>query len=176
MKKLRVASFFAGIGGFDLGFEAVGFEVNFQCEIHRFCGTLLKHRWPGVTFDKDISITEPDSIPDADIWCGGFPCQDLSVARGSLGRHGLNGSRSGLFFQFAALAEKKKPSLILIENVQGLLNSNDGKDFAELLHTLGSLRYAISWRLLNSRYFGVPQSRPRVYIWGLIRDRPRLLS
>lgn len=170
MKQLQVASFFAGIGGFDLGFEKAGFEVNFQCEIQRFCGLVLKQRWPDAPFIEDISIANANAIPDADVWCGGFPCQDLSVARGSLGRNGLNGSRSGLFFRLAALAEKKKPRVILIENVHGLLNSNNGKDFAELLHTLGSLSYAVSWRLLNSRYFGVPQSRPRVYICAWLKD------
>lgn len=170
MKQPRVASFFAGIGGFDLGFEQAGFEVNFQCEIHPFCGSVLKHHWPSIPFGTDISTLDPDSISDADVWCGGFPCQDLSVARGSNGRHGLNGARSGLFFRLSELAKIKKPRVILIENVHGLLNSNNGKDFAELLHTLGGLNYAVSWRLLNSRYFGVPQSRPRVYICAWMKD------
>lgn len=170
MTKVRVASFFAGIGGFDLGFENAGFEVNFQCENHQFCIDVLKHHWPNTLLARDILTVEAESIPDADVWCGGFPCQDLSVARGSRGRHGLNGSRSGLFFQFASLAKKKKPRIILIENVHGLLNSNDGKDFAELLHTLGDMNYAVAWRLLNSRYFGVPQSRPRIYICAWLND------
>jgi len=183
MKQLKVASFFAGIGGFDLGFERAGFEVNFQCEIQSFCESVLNFHWPNVAVSKDIAALAPEAIPSADIWCGGFPCQDLSVARGSNGRHGLNGARSGLFFKLAELAVKKQPKVILIENVHGLLNSNDGKDFAELLHTLGNMGYAVSWRLLNSRYFGVPQSRPRVYIcaWlnnpvaagnALFEDRP----
>ena len=170
MIKPKVASFFAGIGGFDLAFEQAGFEVNFQCENRRFCGSVLRRHWPSVPSVEDVSTAEPKCIPGADVWCGGFPCQDLSVARGSLRRHGLNGSRSGLFFKFAELAQKKKPSVIVIENVHGLLNSNDGKDFAELLHTLGSLHYAVSWRLLNSRYFGLPQSRPRVYICAWLND------
>lgn len=170
MKKLQVASFFAGIGGFDLGFERAGFEINFQCEIHPFCKTVLKHHWPSVPFVEDISTVEPKAIPFADVWCGGFPCQDLSVARGARGRHGLNGERSGLFFRLAELAQKKKPRVILIENVHGLLNSNNGKDFAELLHTFDSLNYAVSWRLLNSRYFGLPQSRPRVYICAWLKN------
>lgn len=164
MKKPTVASFFAGIGGFDLGFEQAGFEVKFQCEINSFCGSVLRHHWPGVQTATDIASLDPNSIPEAVVWCGGFPCQDLSVARGSNGRHGLNGSRSGLFFRLSELAETKQPQIILMENVHGLLNSNMGKDFAELLHTLSGLGYAVAWRLLNSRYFGVPQSRPRVYI------------
>lgn len=170
MKQLQVASFFSGIGGFDLGFEGTGFKINFQCEIQPFCETILRQSWPDASFAKDIATLEPKLIPTADVWCGGFPCQDLSVARGALGRHGLNGSRSSLFFRLATLAQIKKPRVILIENVHGLLNSNEGKDFAELLHTLGTLNYAVSWRLLNSRYFGVPQSRPRVYICAWLND------
>ena len=170
MRKPKVASFFTGIGGFDIGFEQAGFDVNFQCEIHPFCKSVLQHHWPEIPCASDISTLDPQSIPDAEIWCGGFPCQDLSVARGSRGRHGLNGSRSGLFFRLSVLAKKKKPRVILIENVQGLLSSNDGKDFAELLHTLGNLNYSVSWRLLNSRYFGIPQSRPRVYICAWLNN------
>lgn len=170
MKKPKVASFFTGIGGFDIGFEQAGFDVNFQCEIQAFCKSVLNHHWPSIPCASDIASLEPESIPDAEVWCGGFPCQDLSVARGSKGRHGLSGSRSGLFFRLADLAKKKKPRVILIENVHGLLNSNNGKDFAELLYTLSSLNYAVSWRLLNSRYFGVPQSRPRVYICAWLKS------
>lgn len=164
MKNLKVASFFAGIGGFDLGFETADFNVIFNCENHAFCRSVLEKHWPEVQSFEDITLLTTNSIPDSDIWCAGFPCQDLSVARGSNDRHGLKGSRSGLFFKLLKLAEEKKPEVILLENVQGLLNSNNGKDFAELLHSLDKLNYAVSWRLLNSRYFGVPQSRPRVYI------------
>jgi DNA (cytosine-5)-methyltransferase 1 len=170
MSQLRVASFFAGIGGFDLGFERAGFKVNFQCEIQPFCEDVLNSHWPDISVFRDISTVAPSCIPAADVWCGGFPCQDLSVASGSNGRHGLSGKRSGLFFRLAELATVKKPRVILIENVHGLLNSNNGKDFAELLHTLGSLNYAVSWRLLNSRFFGVPQSRPRVYICAWLNN------
>lgn len=170
MDSHKVASFFSGIGGFDLGFEEAGFEVNFQCELQEFCGVVLRTHWPEVQSATDILALDPAVIPRADIWCGGFPCQDLSVARGSLGRHGLNGARSGLFYRFAELARERKPKVILLENVQGLLSSNNGKDFAELLHTLASMKYAVSWRLLNSRYFGVPQSRPRVYMCAWLND------
>lgn len=170
MKKLQVASFFAGIGGFDLGFEQAGFKINFHCENHKFCQSVLKHHWPSVLSVGDIATLKASSIPDTDVWCGGFPCQDLSVARGARGRHGLNGSRSGLFFHLVALAKKKKPRVVLIENVHGLLNSNNGKDFAQLLFEFSSLGYAVSWRVLNSRYFGLPQSRPRVYICAWLKD------
>jgi DNA (cytosine-5)-methyltransferase 1 len=164
MEKLKVASFFTGIGGFDIGFEQAGFDVSFQCEIHTFCKSVLNYHWSEVLRVPDILTIDPETVPDSEVWCGGFPCQDLSVARGSKGRHGLNGSRSRLFFRLSELAKIKKPRVILIENVHGLLSSNNGKDFAELLSTLSRLNYAVSWRLLNSRYFGIPQSRPRIYI------------
>jgi hypothetical protein len=139
VKKPKVASFFTGIGGFDIGFEQADFDINFQCEIHQFCNSVLNYHWPKTPRAKDILKIDPDAVPEAEVWCGGFPCQDLSVARGANGRHGLNGSRSGLFFRLSELAEIKKPRVILVENVHGLLSSNNGKDFAELLYTLSSL-------------------------------------
>ena len=120
--------------------------------------------WPNVARGQDINEVQPTDIPKADVWCGGFPCQDISVARGSLSRLGLNGARSGLFYRFAELIEAKKPEVVLIENVGGLFNSNKGHDLLVVLRTMSDLGYAVAWRLLNSRYFGVPQSRPRVYI------------
>ncbi len=106
----------------------------------------------------------PSSIPEADVWCGGFPCQDVSVARGWLGRDGFKGKNTGLFYSFAELIEGRHPQVVIMENVTGLLNSHNGQDFAILLHALSSLGYGVSWRTLNTRYFGAPQSRPRVYI------------
>lgn len=164
MKKLKVNSFFAGIGGFDIGFENVGFKTNFLCEINPYCQSVLKTHWPNVPLEGDIAKLGAASIPDADVWCGGFPCQDISVARGALGRKGLGGNRSGLFYQYANLIEQKNPNVVVIENVEGLFNSNKGRDFGVILQRLTKLGYAVAWRLFNSRYFGVPQSRARVYI------------
>ena len=163
-RELRVNSFFAGIGGFDLGFERQGYMNTFICENNGFCNEVLSARWPNVTKAGDINEVKPEIIPDAEIWCGGFPCQDISVARGSMSRLGLKGSRSGLFHRFAELIGEKKPEAVLIENVAGLFNSNKGNDFAVILATMNELGYGVAWRLLNSRYFGVTQSRPRVYL------------
>lgn len=161
---MTINSFFAGIGGFDLGFEQLGFDILFQCEINDFCGQVLNHHWPSVPLVKDIRKIDSDKIPNAQIWCGGFPCQDVSVARGSHGRDGLKGANSGLFYDFMKLAIKKRPKIILLENVTGLLNSHNGQDFKIVLESLTTLGYGVSWRVLNTRYFGAPQSRPRVYI------------
>ena len=157
-------SFFAGIGGFDLGFEKSGFKTEFLCEINPFCNEVLATHWPEAKRAEDICEVKASDIPYAEVWCGGFPCQDISVARGASQRLGLEGTRSGLFYQFAALIEAKKPEVVVIENVEGLFNSNGGRDFGVILQRMTSMGYAVAWRLFNSRYFGVPQSRPRVYL------------
>ena len=162
--KLLVNSFFAGIGGFDLGFQRAGIRPAFHCEINKFCISVLKRHWPKVPCVPDILTLSVADIPKADVWCGGFPCQDVSVARGWLGRDGLKGQNTGLFFPFAALVKARLPEVVLMENVTGLLNSHGGRDFAVVLQTFHELGYGVAWRVLNTRYFGAPQSRPRVYI------------
>lgn len=164
LRKIVSASFFAGIGGFDLGFSKAGIDTVFQCEIDEFCEQVLQKHWPDVKRSRDIRDVDPFSIPDAQIWCGGFPCQDVSVARGWLGRDGFKGKNSGLFYPFAELIKAKFPEVVVMENVTGLLNSHNGQDFAILLSTLEKLGYGVAWRTLNTRYFGAPQSRPRVFI------------
>jgi len=163
-KKYKVNSFFSGIGGFDYAFENNGFTTQLLCEINPFCNQVLSYHWPKVPIFTDINTIEGKDIPTSEVWCGGFPCQDISVARGASERLGLTGKRSGLFFRFAELIKEKMPEVVIIENVAGLFNSNNGRDFGTILQTLSSLGYGIAWRLLNSRYFGVPQSRTRVYI------------
>lgn len=168
---MRVASFFSGIGGFDLGFQNSGHEIVFQCEIDDFCIDVLDEHWPEVPKVKDIRkvLYDDTIIPEAEIWCGGFPCQDVSLAR-ARPRAGLNGRNSGLFYPFAELIGKRRPSIVIIENVPGLLSSHGGRDFAIILQTLASFGYAVGWRVFDSRYFGVPQSRSRVFIVGYYRN------
>lgn len=161
---MQCASFFSGIGGFELGFEQAGIKTVFQCEKDPFCIEILKNHWPKTKKHFDINQLEASLIPNTDIWCGGFPCQDVSVARGWLGRDGLKGKNTGLFYPFVDLIKAKRPQIIIMENVSGLLNSHDGKDFAVILQSLTSLGYGVAWRILNTRYFGAPQSRPRVFI------------
>jgi DNA (cytosine-5)-methyltransferase 1 len=160
----RLNSFFAGIGGFDLGFQRAGIEPAFHCEIHRFCASVLRRHWSKVPLTADIRTVTPNDIPEVEVWCGGFPCQDVSVARGSRGRDGLGGKNSGLFYPFAELVKAKSPTVVLMENVTGLLNSHRGHDFSVVLRTFCDMGYGVAWRVLNTRYFGSPQSRPRVYI------------
>lgn len=167
-----LASFFAGIGGFDLGFERAGLETVWQCEIHPFCLEILEQHWPDVLRAHDIREVNPEDVPDAAVWAGGFPCQDVSLAR--MGpRSGLRGRQSGLFFEFARLVKARRPPVVVIENVAGLLSSHGGRDFGIVTGTLAELGYGVAWRVLNSRYFGVPQSRKRVFIVGCHRDPGR---
>jgi DNA (cytosine-5)-methyltransferase 1 len=173
---LKFNSFFAGIGGFDVAFEANDFEPAFQCEIDEFCRTVLRKHWPQVRLYDDINTLNPSDIPDADVWCGGFPCQDLSVARGSKSRDGLRGKNSGLFYPFAELIKEKLPTALLIENVTGLLTSHNGQDFRIILETLSRFGYSIAWRVMNSRYFGSPQSRPRVFICATLDNSTSAIS
>lgn len=163
-RKLRLNSFFAGIGGFDLGFERAGAKIGFHCEIDEFCRSVLKRHWPDVPHTPDINLVDPVILPAAEIWSGGFPCQDVSVARGWLGRDGLKGKRSGLFHVFLGLIEARRPRIVVLENVTGLLSSHQGLDFEFVLKSLTDLGYGVAWRILNSRYFGAPQSRPRVFV------------
>ena len=164
-----LASFFSGIGGVERGFEAAGFTTTFQCEIDKYCTSILKEHWPNVTRFTDIRNVELADIPASDVWAGGFPCQDVSLAR--MGpRAGLKGKKSGLFYEFARLLEHGSPRVVVIENVPGLLSSHGGRDFGVVLRTLARFGYGVGWRVLNSRFFGVAQSRQRVYVVGCHRD------
>ena len=165
-----VASLFSGIGGFDLGFERAGFKSAFQCESSPFCLDVLAHHWPKTPRWDDIKELSGEDIPLSDVWAAGFPCQDVSLARMGQ-RSGLQGKNSGLFYEFARLVDEARPKVVLLENVHGLLNSHRGKDFGIILSTLAQLGYCVGWRVLNSQYFGVPQSRKRIYIVGCHRDQ-----
>jgi DNA (cytosine-5)-methyltransferase 1 len=160
---VKVASFFSGIGGFDLAFEQVGCPVVFQCEIDSFCQRVLKKHWPSIPLEPDIRKLSASDIPEADIWCAGFPCQDLSLANQGK-RKGIEGERSGLFTGFADLVDQSKPKWLVIENVPGLLNSGDGQDFKYVIQTLDEIGYFLAWRVLDAKHFGTPQRRRRVYI------------
>ena len=161
---LTFASLFTGIGGFDLGFERAGLECVLQCEIDHHCQTLLKDKWPHVKKEPDVKRVKRVS---ADVICGGFPCQDVSVAGK---RKGLAGERSGLWFEFHRIVKRNRPRWVVVENVPGLLSSNEGRDFAAILRGLVRCGYGVSWRILDAQYFGLAQRRRRVFIVGSLGD------
>lgn len=165
---MRLGSLFTGIGGFDLAAQRAGLKVVFQSEIDRWCNRVLPARFEGVPNLGDITRIDPAVLPAADVLCGGFPCQDLSVAGH---RAGLAGERSGLFYQFVRIARGLTPTWIVIENVPGLLSADERRAMGIVLWELGKLGYWWSYRSLDAQYFGLAQSRERVFIVGHLRDR-----
>ncbi len=166
---MRHASFFSGVGGLDLGFERAGIKTVSVSEIDPYASSVLAERFPEAPNLGSITEINADDIPEADIWSGGFPCQDLSVAGK---RAGFAGKRSSLAFTFLDLVEQRRPRWLVLENVPGLFSSNNGADFGRLLYEVEQLGYSVAWRTLDARYFGVPQRRRRVFIVAsLERDR-----
>ncbi len=158
---MRHASFFSGVGGLDLGFERAGIETVSVSEIDPYANAVLAERFPDAPNLGSITEVDANDIPEADIWSGGFPCQDLSVAGK---RAGFAGKRSSLAFTFLDLVEQRRPRWLVLENVPGLFSSNKGADFGRLLYEMEQLGYGVSWRTLDARYFGVAQRRRRVFL------------
>lgn len=117
-------------------------------------------------FEGDITKVSADDIPEFDLLCAGFPCQPFSLAGK---REGFKDIRGTMFFEIARIAEAKKPGLLLLENVKGLLSHADGDTFETIIRTLDELGYDVEWQVFNSKYFGVPQNRERVFIIGHLR-------
>lgn len=167
MKLLTFVSLFAGVGGFDIGFERAGLKCIGQVERDPRAREILERRFPGVLKHDDVLTAEGwahehGMVGATDIVCGGFPCQDVSVAGR---RAGLAGERSGLFWPALAFAETVKARWFVLENVPGLLSSNEGRDFGVVLSALADAGYShVEWRVLDSQFFGVPQRRRRVFI------------
>jgi DNA (cytosine-5)-methyltransferase 1 len=159
---VRVGSLFSGIGGFDLGFERAGMDVAYSVEFDAKARGVLSRHWPTVPQYTDVRSFDGAAEP-VDVLCGGFPCQDLSVAGR---RAGLAGERSGLFFEFARIIGEAQPQWIVIENVPGLLSSQRGRDMGTVVGTLADLGYGVAWRVLDAQYFGVAQRRRRVFLVG----------
>ena len=164
---------FAGIGGFREGLtRAGGFVCVGHCELDRNAERSYRALFDtkGEWYCEDIRNAEPEQLPEFDLLCGGFPCQSFSVAGH---RGGFSDPRGTLFFELARLAEARKPAYLLFENVPGLLYHDCGRTFAAILHELEGMGYGLEWQVLNSRNFGVPQSRKRVYLIGYLDERCR---
>lgn len=160
MAQPRLASLFAGIGGFDLSAERSGFDVAWEAENDPFASRILARRFPQVPNLGDVTgITD---APPVDVITFGSPCQDLSVA----GRQaGFKGERSGLFFEAVRIIRCVRPAIAVWENVPGALSSSSGRDFAAALDALAECgALDIAWRVLDARYFGVAQRRRRVFV------------
>ena len=176
--RLTSASFFSGVGGMDIGLERAGWRTVSFSEIDPYASSVLAARWPEVPNLGDI--TQLDAVPEpvgtrgeahlrddwrsATLWTGGFPCQDLSRAGNRLG---WAGERSVLAFAFLDIVDRWRPEAFILENVPGLLTSNDGRDFGRLAREVGELGYGWAYRVFDAAFFGVPQRRRRVFFLAL---------
>lgn len=161
---------FAGIGGFRLGLERAGFKCIGSCEIDKHANLLYRHYFntQGEYFEQDIKNIEAKELPEFDILCGGFPCQAFSIAGK---QKGFGDDRGLLFFELARIAKIKKPQFLFFENVKNLLSHNNGQSFAKILDELWELGYNVEYAVLNSKNFGLPQHRERVFIIGYSREK-----
>lgn len=172
MTQLTFGSLFAGVGGFDLGFEAAGYTCQFQVEWDKNCRQILDHQWPHVPKWEDVNKVHGADLPPVDIITYGFPCQDLSVAGK---RAGLDGDRSGLFFQAIRIINEMReatngqyPRIAVAENVPGLLTADKGAAMARCLDTLAQVGALVQeWHVLDAQWFGVPQRRRRVFLTSI---------
>lgn len=168
---IKYLDLFSGIGGFRSGLEKVGgFECVGSCEIDETAEKAYKvmYKTEGELFFKDVREIQPDMLPDVDLICGGFPCQTFSIAGK---RRGFEDTRGTLFFEIARIAAVKRPALLFLENVPGLLSHDEGRTFATVLATLQGIGYDVWWQTLNSANFGVPQRRKRLFIIGYYRGK-----
>ena len=154
---LTVGSLFAGIGGFDLGLERAGFDIAWQVEIDPYCQRVLAKHWPTVHRYGDIRAIDWSAVEPVDLLCGGFPCQDISLAgKGA----GLSGERSGLWFEYAKAINALKPRYVLIENVAALRS----RGLDQVLGSLAALGYDAEWHCIPACAVGAPHRRDRVWI------------
>ena len=163
---MKFVDFFAGIGGFRLGMEMAGHECVGHCEIDKYADRsyramheVKENEW----YAGDIAEVKPGDLPEADCYCFGFPCQSFSIAGK---RGGFNDTRGTLFFEVMRLAKERKPRYLFAENVKGLLSHDKGNTFETIISTMEELGYSVEWQVLNSKFFGVPQNRERVFIIG----------
>lgn len=194
---IRFIDLFAGIGGFHYGIERAFYikqtkriqqgikDKNGSDTRESFLGEkplcVYSNEWDkyansvyrkhfGECDNRDIRTVEATEIPDHDLLCGGFPCQSFSVAGK---RGGFNDTRGTLFFEIARILKQKQPRLCLLENVKGLLSHDQGRTFSTIITTLDELGYDTQWQVLNSKDFGVPQNRERIFIVGHLRGTGR---
>lgn len=170
---MKFLDLFAGIGGFRLGMESAGHKCIGFCEIDKFARASYKaiHDTKGEIELHDITAVSDESIRRigrVDAICGGFPCQAFSIAGN---RRGFEDTRGTLFFEIARFASILRPRYLFLENVRGLLNHENGITFATIISTLDELGYDVEWQVLNSKDFGVPQNRERVFIIGHFRGQ-----
>ena len=206
-KTIRYADLFGGVGGFRLGIERASNSKPFSkieqdkqrgnrktneqgallcprsiptptcvfyCDSDKYAVQTYNKNFKENYKATDVRTIAADSIPDIDMLCGGFPCQAFSIAGK---RRGFQDTRGTLFFEIARIIKAKRPKIVFLENVKGLLNHDKGRTFSVIIQTLSELGYDVQWMVFNSKFFGVPQNRERVFIIGSLRgtSRPEIL-
>ena len=169
---MNYLSLFSGIGGFEYGIQQSQKSDQFNCigfgEIDKYAKNIYKKHYPDHPDLGDVTQIRTEDLPTFDFLVGGFPCQAFSVAGK---RRGFDDTRGTLFFEIARLCRDKRPRYLLLENVKGLLSHNKGQTFKRILEVLSDLGYDVSWEVLNSKNFGVPQNRERIFIKGYLREK-----
>src|SRR5690625_4205524 len=160
------ASLFSGIGGFEQALNKFGGHCVFASEIDKFAAQAYETLY-GEKPAGDITKIPAEDIPDHDLLVGGFPCQAFSVAGK---RKGFGDTRGTLFFEIARIAKEKQPKALLLENVKGLVNHDKGRTLDIMIRTLNEIGYVVDFNVLNSKYFGVPQNRERIFIIAVRED------
>ena len=170
---MKYIDLFGGIGGFSYGIKQAT-KGKWKCvwynDYDKFAVQTYNKNYGGEYGAKDITTVKTTDIPDHDIICGGFPCQTFSIAGK---RKGFEDIRGTMFFEIVRIAKAKRTKYLFLENVKGLLNHNKGKTFTTILQTLEELGYETQWMVLNSKFFGVPQNRERVFIIASLRGEPK---
>ena len=200
-REIKYFSMFSGIGGFELGIQRANqvrqtpvakisdgadgstdtmpkpdgtYQTEFLCvgysEIDKYADATYQQHFGGHRNYGDATKINPGELPDFDLLVGGFPCQAFSVAGK---RKGFNDTRGTLFFDIARILSEKRPRHLVLENVKGLLSHDSGKTFQTIIGVLTDLGYFVEWQVLNSKDFGVPQNRERVFIVGHLGGEPR---
>jgi DNA (cytosine-5)-methyltransferase 1 len=158
---LTVGSLFSGIGGLDLGLERAGMTVKWQVEIDDYANRVLAKHWPNVARFRDVRECGAHNLETVDLICGGFPCQDVSLAGK---RAGLEGHRSTLWGEFARIIGELRPRWVLAENVVGLLSANSGQFFGNVLRDLDARGYDAEWDCIPAAAVGAPHQRDRLFL------------
>lgn len=165
-KPFTYASLFSGVGGFEQALDKLGGTCVFASEIDKFASQAYTALYGGDHLHGDVTKIDAKDVPDHDLLVGGFPCQSFSLAGK---RKGFDDTRGTLFFDIARIAAEKQPKALLLENVKGLVNHDKGRTLDTMIETLNDIGYTVDFDVLNSKYFGVPQNRERIFIVA-IRD------
>ena len=167
---MKYFSMFSGIGGFELGIQEsdVNMECVGFCEVDKYAISIYSRKFPKHKNFGDATKIRTEELPDFDFLVGGFPCQAFSNAGK---RRGFDDTRGTLFFEIARILKDKRPKYFLLENVRGLLSHNKGETFQTILEILSDLGYHVKWEIFNSKDFGVPQRRERIFIKGYFREK-----